>query len=104
MHPLLVSTFLDVAPDVLMPDSRAGGTDMETKTELIWTVGELASLIYGSVLRSETEGPPEARKIAQEGLQTVLARMSTYFPFGSQLDVKREVKVGYPPLFHRTRC
>ncbi|KAG8850568.1 hypothetical protein FRB96_009659 [Tulasnella sp. 330] len=92
IHPLLVSTFLDVSGSVAMP-SRGGGDGGETEVELLWTVTELASLVFGPIIRSDdTVVPSASRLAAQAQLKLVLVRMTTHFPFGSDASIRRDNK------------
>lgn len=67
--------------DVTLPGR--GGQD-ETSVELLWITGELASLIYGTILRGDAEAIPDGeRSSAREKLGDVVGRMAPHFPFGT---------------------
>ncbi|KAG9038755.1 hypothetical protein FRB95_014304 [Tulasnella sp. JGI-2019a] len=92
IHSLLISTFLDVAGGVAIP-GRGGSGGGASDVELLWTVAELASLVYGPIIRSDDNALPRASKVAaQTQLKLVLSRMTTHFPFGNDISVRRDIK------------
>lgn len=82
---LLVSTFLDVAPDVFV---NRGNQSEPAAVELLWSISQITLLVYGTLLRHSSSSAD-----AEENLRTVLNRMAPYFPFGANIDVKRDLKV-----------
>ncbi|KAK7064145.1 testis-expressed sequence 10 protein [Favolaschia claudopus] len=85
LHSTLISTFLDCAPSVFSPN----GTVDETQTKLIVAGAEIASHLYGSILRSEKDSP--SWSAAYVDLKSMLGYMAPYFPF--RLVGSRELKV-----------
>lgn len=79
-----------------MPSRGGGGGGGESEVELLWTVAELASLVYGPIIRSDEDVVSSASRVtAQAQLKLVLCRMTTHFPFGNDHSVRRDVKVRF---------
>ncbi|KAG8883076.1 hypothetical protein FRB99_004620, partial [Tulasnella sp. 403] len=94
VHSLLISTFLDIAPGIFISGTKAVHTgSIEKEVEVLWAVGTLASLVYGSILRRSVEASAvEAGRVYRENLKSILDRMAAFFPFGVELDVRRDLK------------
>ncbi|KAG8934272.1 hypothetical protein FRC01_004053 [Tulasnella sp. 417] len=92
IHPVLVSTFLDVAPGVFTPCGsvvpRSGSQGAEI--ELLRTIGELALSIYGPLLRAGGNDKPDTLIQVARNATVILEKLAIYFPFGTRGDVPLE--------------
>lgn len=66
----------------------------EAEVELLWTVAALTLLVYSPILRRDGDSHRTRKSEALSGLENILRRMTTYFPFGGGSATGYEHKVG----------
>ncbi|KAF8519064.1 hypothetical protein JB92DRAFT_2900438 [Gautieria morchelliformis] len=99
LHPILVSTWLDVAPSVFVADASGD----ETSALLAISVAQIAGCLYGTIFR-DVDLAGDVRSIAFNDLTALLGYMSTYLPCISQTgktqseEVSRDLSFAYCEL------